>query len=190
MSSPVQPPSHHEAIPGVPEPIEQTGSSVMSLSAEMVVLTWLAFIVAAVVLKKFLWKPLLGFLEAREDEIRTSLDKAEQAKKSLAATQDEQAAMIAQAKVDAKSQSDQIVAQARAQAEQMTATTKSQLQQQLEDSQQRLDHDRAQAITQLKATAGDELCAAMERILPRLLSPEQKQAYQEQIIQDLTLPQL
>mgnify|MGYP000616603919 CR=1 FL=1 len=56
--------------------------NVMGFDGQVVLLTWIAFLIAFVVLGKLVWKPILQWLESRETEIRSSLDDAAAARKA------------------------------------------------------------------------------------------------------------
>lgn len=70
------------------------GAGMMDISAPMMALTWVTFLLLALVLYKFAWKPLLAALTHREDSIRRSLETAENARKEAeaAAVRHEEAA--------------------------------------------------------------------------------------------------
>lgn len=51
-------------------------ASPLDVSGEMVLWTWILFAVMAVVLYKIAWKPILGMLEKREQDIQDSMDNA------------------------------------------------------------------------------------------------------------------
>ena len=65
--------------------------------------TILTFVVLASLLAMFGWRPLLKFLEAREESIRKSLDDAEAASKELQRLQAESTQIIRSARVEAES---------------------------------------------------------------------------------------
>ena len=99
-----QPVSEHHAseAPGV-----------LDFNGQMVVLTWIAFAIAATLLGKFLWKPILNFVEARETEIKDALEDAQKARQA-AATADAEAAKTRET----------AEREARAYAEEQAATTR------------------------------------------------------------------
>ena len=88
-------------------------SSVMNFNELVVALTWLAFLIAFVVLGKLLWKPILRYLESREEEIRSSLDDAAAARKAAEEADAKAAQTIADAERDARAQADSIAAATR-----------------------------------------------------------------------------
>jgi F-type H+-transporting ATPase subunit b len=63
----------------------------------MVLWTWIVFVIVLVVLYKVAWKPILGVLDKREQDIQESLDNAETLRNEMAALEDVRAAKIAEA---------------------------------------------------------------------------------------------
>ncbi len=55
----------------------------MEISGQMVLWTWVVFIVMLAVLYKVAWKPILGVLDQREKEVQDSIDNAEQIRNEL-----------------------------------------------------------------------------------------------------------
>ena len=88
-------------------------SSVMNFNELVVALTWVAFLIAFVVLGKLLWKPILRYLESREEEIRTSLDDAAAARKAAEEADAKAAQTVADAERDARAKADAIAAATR-----------------------------------------------------------------------------
>ena len=75
------------AVAGVPAKHEKAPAemgSVLAISDTMVVLTWVAFLIALVALYKIAWKPILQALERREGLIRKSLEDAEKLRQATA----------------------------------------------------------------------------------------------------------
>ena len=86
-----------ESVPGIPEPIQKLPSDVMQGSDKMILLTWLAFGIAALCLHKLLWKPILRAVEGREKAISDALDGAAVARKELSESEVRGRQVVAQA---------------------------------------------------------------------------------------------
>lgn len=176
---------HVTEVPGVPEIVEETRSDVFSLQGTMILLTWLAFAIAAFVLKKLLWKPVMTFVETREADIKHTLDKMEDSQKQIAATDRKTHELIAQAKNTADSAAADIMKTAKEQAANLVAASQEQQKVREQQAQERLEQEKASTLQRIQEQAGGEVCAALERLLPELLTTEQKQAYQDRILADL-----
>jgi F-type H+-transporting ATPase subunit b len=69
----------------------------MEISGQMVLWTWIVFVIVLVVLYKVAWKPILGVLDKREQDIQDSLDNAETLRKEMAELESVRAKKLADA---------------------------------------------------------------------------------------------
>ncbi len=171
------PPAPHEALPA--------SSSVMDFNGLVLTLTWVAFLIAFVVLGKFLWKPILHWLESREAEIRTSLDDAAAARKAAEEADAKAAQTIADAERDARAKADAMAAAARRHVAEMEGEAREAIAAKRRQAEADLADERAAAMRKLSEQAGGEIAKALDRLLPGLLTDAQRQAYQDQIAADV-----
>lgn len=96
------------------------------ITPDIGLLFWMlvTFGIVLYILGKFAWKPILKALSEREDSISEALDKAEEAKKQMAALKADNEKLLAQARVEreailreAKEMKDSIIAQAKTSAD-------------------------------------------------------------------------
>lgn len=92
----------HEPAPGL-----------ITVSGPMILLTWIAFAIVAVLLYKIAWKPILTALDAREQGIRKALEDAARASREAAASEERNRLLIHEAEREAQ----RIVSEARTAAE-------------------------------------------------------------------------
>ena len=179
-----------EAVELQPEPdasAYETAPSVLGFDGTMVLLTWTAFAIAAAVLGKFLWKPILGFVEARENEIRDSLDDAAKARKSAAEADAKSAALLADAKRTARTFADERAAETQRHIAQMENEAREAIAARKKAADEQLAAERVEALARLRDQAGEGIAAALERLLPDMLTEEQRQAYQDRIAAEVRL---
>ena len=69
----------------------------MEISGQMVVWTWVLFFITLGALYKLAWKPILGALDSREEEIQESIDNAEVLRKEMAELEAVKAKQLAEA---------------------------------------------------------------------------------------------
>lgn len=74
----------------------------MSPEVNLLILTWLTFILLLVILQKFVWKPILTALDAREKSIRESVENAEKIKAELIKIEDTRNLILYQAEQKSK----------------------------------------------------------------------------------------
>ena len=80
---------------------ETHAKSVMEVDNRMIGLTWVTFIIAALLLYKIAWKPILSALDKRESDIRRALDGAEKANKQMAEVEVKSRQVLADASAEA-----------------------------------------------------------------------------------------
>lgn len=170
------------------QPVEEAlpeSSSVMAFNELVVGLTWAAFLIAFVVLGKFLWKPILRYIESREEEIRSSLDDAAAARKAAEEADAKAAQTVADAERDARAKADALAAATRKHIAEMETEAREAIAAKRRAAEANLADERAAALRKLSEKAGGEIAAALDRMLPGLLTDAQRQAYQDKIAADV-----
>ncbi len=163
------------------QPVAPGDVSPRGFDAQVMLLTWVAFAVAAIVLAKLLWRPLLAALEAREGEIRDSLAHAEQARKAAADADAAAAQTLAAAEQKARAQADAQAAAARAHVAEMETAAREALAVRRQAAEEALADEREATLKKLGEQAGGEIAHALETLLPGMLTEAQRQAYQDRI---------
>ncbi|WP_372796266.1 F0F1 ATP synthase subunit B [Pontiella sp.] len=74
----------------------------MEISGGMVIWTWVLFAITLLALYKIAWKPILGALDKREEEIQESIDNAEKLRREIDGLEAFKAEKIGQAEDEAK----------------------------------------------------------------------------------------
>lgn len=170
------------------QPVAETlpaSSSVMAFNELVVGLTWAAFLIAFIVLGKLLWKPILRYVESREEEIRSSLDDAAAARKAAEEADAKAAQTMAEAERDARAKADAIAAATRRHIAEMETEAREAIAAKRRAAEANLADERDAALRKLSEKAGGEIAAALDRMLPGLLTDAQRQAYQDKIAADV-----
>ncbi len=176
-----------ESVPGIPEPLEHMQSDVMQVSGQMVVLTWIAFILAAITLHKLLWKPIMRAIEGREKEVSDALAGADQARQALANAEKDRHDVIAHAERDAREIADRAARDAAAIRSKADADSQSLAQRRIEEAQRAIQAEYQKAFETLRLDAASRLSSALERMLKQNLTDEQKKKYQDELLGEVTL---
>ncbi len=179
IASTTQPVDDHNSHGG--EEGSVLGFGGLTFDASMVLLTWVAFIIAAVLLGKLIWKPILKFLEERESEIKESLEDAAKARKAAADADVAAAETLAAAERQARAEADAQAAAVRQHIATLEAEARDAIVARRKVAEADLAVEREATLRKLSEQAGAEIAYALERMLPGLLTEEQRQAYQEQI---------
>ncbi|MEO6818829.1 MAG: F0F1 ATP synthase subunit B [Ginsengibacter sp.] len=145
--------------------------------------TLIAFGIVFFILAKYAWKPIVGALKEREQNINDSILSAENVRKEMQNLKSENEELLAKAREeraqmmrDAKETRDRIIAEAKEEARaEMTKI--------VADAQNVIHQQKMAAITDLKNQVGNLVLEVSEKVLRRELN---NKADQEQYIQQLT----
>lgn len=134
--------------------------------------TVITFFALLIVLRAVAWKPILGLLKAREDQIRSDIETAENNRKET----DEALAKI-RAQLDlARKEANDIVASARAQAEKVkddiVASARADSEKMVERAKQEIQLERDKTAQALKDQFAELAVAAASQIIGQTLSPD------------------
>ena len=176
-----------EAVPGIPEPIQKLPSDVMQVSDKMILLTWLAFGIAAFCLHKLLWKPILHAVEGREKSISEALDGAKQARQEVAESENRKREVIAQAEEEARLATDRASREAAAVIARADRDAKAVAQRRLEEAEQTIEAEQRKAFEAVRRDSAEKLGETLEKFLRQELTDEQKRAYQADILGEVKL---
>lgn len=113
----------------------------------LVIWSGLTFLVVLALLTKFAWKPILGMLKAREDEINDSIAKAKEAQQEFARIE------ALKAKMEAES---------RAARDEMLKEAKEKVQQMLDEAHKRSQEEGDKLIEQARAQIEREKAGAID----------------------------
>lgn len=116
----------------------------------LVIWSGLTFLVVLALLTKFAWKPLLGMLKEREDEIASSLEKAKEARQEYERVEAQKAQMLA----ETRTERDAILKEAREKVEAMLDEAHKRAQSEgdklIEQARAQIEREKAGAIDALK----------------------------------------
>jgi len=176
-----------ESVPGIPEPIQKMTSDVMQVSDKMILLTWLAFGIAALCLHKLLWKPILKAVEGREKSISDALDGAKQARLEMAESEERKRELIAQAEEEARATADRASREAAAAITRADRDAKAVAQRRVEEAEQAIEAEQRKAFEAVRRDSAEKLGDTLEKFLRQELTDDQKRAYQTAILGEVKL---
>jgi F-type H+-transporting ATPase subunit b len=135
----------------------------------LILWTIATFLVLAYILKKFAWGPILESLRKREEHIRTSIERAEQAKDEAARTLEENRKQLARAEADVQ----RMLNEGRSLGEKMKNEVLDQANKQsrlmVEQARQQIERDKDAALAQLRGEVASLAIKAAEKILDETL---------------------
>ena len=177
--------AHTEAVAGVPEPIQKLQTDVMQVSEPMVLLTWLAFGIAAVCLHKLLWKPILGAVAKREQSISDALGGAADARREMAESGTRSRKMIEQAAEEARGMAERASREAAASVARADREAKLVAQRRLAEAELAVAAEQRKAAEAVRLDAAMHLSETIETLLRQKLTDEQKRVYQADILKEV-----
>lgn len=143
----------------------------------------LLFIVLLIVLRKYAWKPILGAVEEREKSIEDSLASAEKAREEMERLQADNDRILA----EARAERDTILKEAREIKDKMINDAKSEAGSQAEkiiaNAKEQIQNEKMAAVTDLKNQVAEMSIEIAELVLRKELSDKNKQGelVQEQL---------
>jgi F-type H+-transporting ATPase subunit b len=151
---------------------ESGGASLTNIDFTLFVSTLVLFLIFALVLGKFAWKPLLQMVAEREKTVREQVEGAEKARSEAQALLEkrqemlkdatrEREEMIARATQEAEHVRNELMGKARADAEQIVQKALAQI-----------EREKTKAILELRSSVADLAMTAAEKIVRSSLTPE------------------
>ena len=158
----------------------------MDLSPGLMIWTWITFGLVMLLLYKLAWKPLRSQLQAREDRIAETIEKARALKVEAEELLVKHREQIAQAEEEVQG----IMAEGRAAAERLREETVAVAEREskaiVERSRAEIEAERDRAITDIRREAIDLTLAAAGRVIEQTLDGEGHRRLAEQAVAEAT----
>lgn len=152
----------------------------------LMIWTWITFVVVLILLYKLAWKPLRSQLQAREDRIAETIEKARRVKADAEALLTKHQQQLAAAEEQVQS----IMAEGRAAAERLrdetVATAEAEARAVVERSRAEIEAERDRAITEIRREAVDLSLLAASRVIEQSLDDEGHRRLAEKAVAEVT----
>ncbi|AXT51924.1 F0F1 ATP synthase subunit B [Aquimarina sp. BL5] len=148
----------------------------------------IAFLALVIILRKFAWKPILGAVKEREEGIKTALESAEAARKEMQNLQADNERILN----EALAERDGMLKEARQLKENMIADAKAEAQTEADkivaQAQATIESEKKAAIADLKSQVAGLSVEIAEKVVRKELADKDKQlALVESMLGDVTL---
>lgn len=157
----------------------------LEISSQMVVWTWVLFVITLLTLYKVAWKPILGALDKREEEIQESLDNAETLRGEMETLEAVKAEKLATAESEAKA----IVESGRKAAQEQAHVIQEKAQDEalilMENAHRDIETSRASAEESLRAESAAWARELAGQLIDANLDDEKNRALTDKLIQEL-----
>jgi F-type H+-transporting ATPase subunit b len=158
---------------------------ILGLSIWEFIFTIINFIVLLILLKKFLYKPILKMLDQRKASIDEALTAADNARMEVASTEENLRNEIA----NAKSQAEDIVFDAKKNAERVQAdiiaSASDEAKSIADEATEQIAKEKTEAIAQLRSEIADLAILATQKVLSEGLTKEQEKELLEKYVKEV-----
>lgn len=151
------------------------------IGREMVLLTWVAFLLAALLLHRLAWKPILRALDHRERKIRDALEGAERAQQQAGAAAGESRRLVDEAAGRARALQEEARLASERAAARIEQEAREKARRLVEDAGRAIDAAQRRATEDLRREAAALAVQISEQMLAERLTPEQRQAYEARV---------
>ena len=173
--------AHGEAASGISKIVGDFGISWPFILAQI-----LNFSVVAFILWKFAFKPVLATLDERQQKIAAGLKYADDMKAKLEATQQESAAILKQASLDASRLVDEARKSAKEYLDKQTQETAAKVNDMLVKSRQAVELEHKKMLADARVEIARLVVVTTERVLAKKLSDADRAAYNDAASRELT----
>jgi F-type H+-transporting ATPase subunit b len=169
---------------------EESSNFLVSPNVGLMIWTFLAFLVALFVLRKWAWPAITEALDKRQRAIEESIDAAERARTDAAALLEEYRARLR----EARAQADEIVARARKAGEvherESLEDAKAKREELLEQTRRDVEAETRRAIQEIRAEVADLTVMATEKVTRKSLDDDDQRRLVEEALGELDFSQL
>lgn len=153
-------------VPGVASATEEVeGISALGLNLPGLVAQLVNFTILLVVLRLFLWKPILKVLDERKTRIEQGLQRSEEAATQAAASEEEAKRIIDEARAEARDASSRAQESAARLREELEEQARREADQIVTRAREEISLEREQAVQQLRSEFADLTIRAAERVV-------------------------
>ncbi len=163
----------------------ESSGGLLDVNPGLIIWTVLTFVILLVILKKMAWGPILNSLNEREEFIKDSLDKADEARIKAEKLLEENKANLAKAEEEAQ----KIIQQGREYSEklktQMLEESKAEAKKMIVEATSEIERKNQEAFNNLKDQVADIAVSAAEKIIRFNLDKEKQTKLVDEYINDL-----
>jgi F-type H+-transporting ATPase subunit b len=161
------------------------GQSLVQPSVGLIFWTVVTFVLLALVLKRFAWKPILGIIDAREKVIREALEESKRAREAADEALAKNKEMVAHARADAA----RIVSEGQKEAQRLRSEilekARSEALAVLDQGRKQIELETKQAVDKLKGTVVDVALGAAGKLIRTSLDDAKHRQLVEEYLEEL-----
>jgi F-type H+-transporting ATPase subunit b len=165
-------------------------NALISVTPGLMIWTIVCFLIALFVLKKYAFGPIQKMIDERREQIRRSIEEADNARKEARQLLEEHKALMQ----EARGQAEQIIAEARKTREsmelRMREETEAERQRRLEETRREIAAETARALEQIRAEVADLTLEATSIVVGKKLDSDRDRELISQAIGSLDFSRL
>jgi F-type H+-transporting ATPase subunit b len=165
-------------------------NALIQVTPGLMVWTIVAFFITFFVLKKYAFGPIQKMLDERREQIRRSIEEADNARDEARKLLEEHRALMK----EARGQAEEILAEARhtrdAMEKRMREETEAERQRRLEDTRREIAAETARALDRIRAEVADLTLQATSIVVGKKLDPQTDQALISEALESLDFSRL
>src|SRR5437762_5806578 len=160
-------------------------NALIQVTPGLMIWTIVAFFITFFVLKRYAFGPIQKMLDERREQIRRSIEEAENARAEARNLLEEHRALMK----EARGQAEQILAEARhtreAMEKRMREETEAERQRRLEDTRREIQAETERALEQIRTEVAELTLVAATKVTGKVLDPSDHRRLIEEAIKDL-----
>ena len=168
---------------------EAEGIAALGLNLPGLIAQLVNFTILLVLLRMFLWKPILKVLDERKQRIEAGLQRSEQAATQAEASEEEARRVIDEARAEAREQTARVQESAARLREELETQARADAAQILSRAREEIGLEREQAIQQLRSEFADLTIRAAERVVGQSLDRAAHQRLIDEVLVEGNLGQ-
>jgi F-type H+-transporting ATPase subunit b len=153
-------------------PTVLAANPLISVTPGLMIWTIVCFLIALFVLKKYAFAPIQGMIDARREQIRQSIEEADNAREQARSLLEEHKSLMS----EARGQAEQIIAEARKTREsmehRMREETETERQRRLEETRKEIAAETTRALQQIRNEVAELTVEAASRVVGRTLDSD------------------
>ena len=161
------------------------GLKALGVDGKLLAAQILNFIILVIILRKFLYQPLLGLMEKRRLQIEESQKKAEEVEKRYAEFQIEHVRRIEESKAEATALIEKAKTAAESLRQDMLAATQAESDKLLERTKAEIERQKESMLAELKHEIGGLVITVASKLLGREIDPKTETKFIEEAIREV-----
>jgi F-type H+-transporting ATPase subunit b len=161
------------------------GQSLVQPTVGLIFWTVVTFVLLALILKRFAWKPILGMIDAREKTIREALEESKRARQAADEALAKNKEMVAHSRADAA----RIVSDGQKEAQRLRSEilekARSEAMAVLDQGRKQIELETKQAVEKLKGTVVDVALDAASKLIRTSLDDAKHRQLVEEYLEEL-----